>query len=159
MLLRRAGAKERAFEVRVDDRIPFLVGHLEQQVVANDARARDEDVEASELLDRELDHGVHLGAHAHIAGDRQGAYRVRHLASRCFVEVGDRDLRALGRQQTCRGGADPATASGDECDSVFELHSVSVSSATPPSLRGSEAPWRKPSFSATITWGRAKYES
>ena len=45
MLLRRPRAQERPLEVRVDDRVPVLVGHLEEQVVARDAGAGDQDVE------------------------------------------------------------------------------------------------------------------
>src|SRR5260370_341191 len=55
-------------------------------------------------------------------------------------QIRPRPPRALGRKQPRGGGADPAPAAGHKRNPILELHSVSVSSAVPPSLRGSEAP-------------------
>src|SRR5216684_3728163 len=143
----------------VDHEVPVFIGHLEQQVVANDPGAGHEHVEAAELLDGGLHHRFHLRPIADIASDSETADGARHLSGGRLVEVRYRHLRTFCRKQPRGGGADSAAPAGDQRHPVLEPHSVSVSNAVPPSLRGSEAPWRKPSFSPTITWGRAKYES
>ncbi len=99
--------------MRVDDRIPILVGHLEDQVVADDARARDQDVEPAELRDGSPDHRFDRRAVAHVARDTEAADRARDLASRRLVEIRHRHPGALGRQQPRRGGANPTPAAGD----------------------------------------------
>ena len=158
MLLRRPRAQERPLQVRVDDRVPVIVGHLVQQVVADDPRARHQHVDAAEFLDRAVDHRLHRLALGDVACDRQALDRVRNLARRRLVHVRDHELRSLAGEQLGGGGADSAAASGDQRDAVLEPHRVAESSAVPPSLRGSDAPSSRPS-TETITCGREKYES
>jgi hypothetical protein len=87
--------------VDVDDQVPVLVGHLEQQVVAGDAGVVDQDVDAAELLDDPGDRGVDRGGVADVGADAdvllvpgRGELRGRRRGSR-LVEVEDRDRRAL----------------------------------------------------------------
>ena len=159
MLLRRLRAEERAFQVSVDDKVPVVIRHLEQQVVADDPRARDQGVEPAEFLNSSLHHRLDLPAVAHIARDGEPADGARNLTCRRLVQVRHRDPGALGGKQRRRRGPDAAAATGDQRHLVLEPHWVSVSSAVPPSFRGSEAPCMNPSFSRTMTWGREKYES
>ena len=55
---RGARARERAAQVRVDDEVEVLVGHLPQHAVAQDAGVGDHDVEAAELAHRAGDERV-----------------------------------------------------------------------------------------------------
>ena len=144
--------------MRVDDRIPVLVGHLEQQVVADDAGARDEDVQMAQLLHRARDHRLHRVTRAHVACDRESADGLRHLARRSLIQIRHHHPRAFGRKKLSRRRADAARASRHDGDSILEPHVVVVSSAVPPSLRGSDAPTSR-SPAATITCGLEKYES
>ena len=45
-----------ALEVHVDDRVPLVLGEVHEHAVADDPRVVDEDVEATEVCDRLLDH-------------------------------------------------------------------------------------------------------
>ena len=50
----RVGAKW-PFQVHLDDRVPLLLGHVDEHPVAQDAGVVDEDVEVAEGLDRAVD--------------------------------------------------------------------------------------------------------
>jgi hypothetical protein len=87
VLLRRPRRQERPLQVRVDDRVPVFVGHLEDEVVADDARAGDKDVEPAELRHRAGHHRLDLRAIADIARDGETSDGVRDLARRRVVKV------------------------------------------------------------------------
>jgi hypothetical protein len=53
-----AGHRERTLEVRVDDRVPLLLGHVEDHAVAEDAGVVHDDVDASERLHSGVDNAL-----------------------------------------------------------------------------------------------------
>src|SRR4029077_7788365 len=152
-LLCRPGAKKGALEVGVDEGVPVLAVHLEQQVVPDDPRAGHQDVDSAELLDCAFHHLVDLPSIAHVAREGKTVDRPGHPLRRLFVRVGNGAPRPFGGKQTCCRRPDPAPGAGDERDPVLEPHAVSVSSAVPPSLRGSEAPSSLPPPTAATTCG------
>ena len=61
VLLRRARAEERASQMDIQHRVPVVVAHLEEQVIAQHARIVDEDVKLAKRLDGGRDgllHGI-----------------------------------------------------------------------------------------------------
>ena len=52
---RVAGGHEVALQVDVDDRVPLLLGHVDEHPVAQDAGVVDQDVEVAEGLDGGVD--------------------------------------------------------------------------------------------------------
>ena len=97
--------------------------HLVHEVVADDPRARDEDVEAAELGDRLRDRGLHLVALRDVARDLQ------RRAFAVEVEVGDRDLRALLGEPRRRRRADASRAACYQGDLAVEPHPISTSAS------------------------------
>ncbi len=133
---------ERALEVDVDDRVPLLLGHVDDHPVAQDPGVVDEDVELAEVVDRLLDQLARGGE----VGD-VGAVDDR-LAPECLdlphdvvgrtlvgarpvalrAEVVDDDLRALTRQMKRVLATDPAPSAGDDRNlPVQESHPFSCS--------------------------------
>src|SRR5205823_15084206 len=113
-------------------------------------------VQPSELRQRPADQRLDLLAGGDVARDGNGADGLSHLLGGPDVHVRDDDTGALAREQVRRRGADPTSSARDQRDAIGKPHFVSVSKAAPPSFRGSEAPDRYPSRSATITCGREK---
>ena len=111
----------------VDHEVPVVVGHLEQQVVPDDARAADEDVQPAELLDDSTDHALDLLPVRDVAGNGHAVDRCSHLLRRPGVHVRDHDPSALGREPLRRGGADAPSPARDQHDPIVEPHLVSVS--------------------------------
>ena len=72
-----AGEEERAAQVDVDHRVPLLVLHADDHVVAGDAGIVDQDVQPTPQLDDLVDHLVDAVAMGHVAGDRLGRCRRR----------------------------------------------------------------------------------
>ena len=100
--------------MRVDHRLPVVVGELVNQVVAEDSGARDEDVESPLRLGGEPDGSLNLGARGHIATHRTTADLPGCLLGCCEIEVRHDDICALRCEACCRRGADPICAAGDE---------------------------------------------
>ena len=75
LALRGARAQKRAPQMHRGDRVPILVGHLVDQIVAGDAGIVDEDVERAEPLGDLLDHRLDLGGYRDIGleADRRDA--------------------------------------------------------------------------------------
>src|SRR6476620_11381017 len=100
--------------MRVDDRVPVVVGHLEEHVVADDPGAGDEDVQGAALRHRRVDGRLdvlplrHVAAHGGPAERRGGLIRSR------LVEVRDDDRRPFVGEPLRRGGADPLRAARHE---------------------------------------------
>ena len=106
--------EERPAQVRVDHRVPVVVRHLVEQVVADDPGAGDEDVEPPRRR-RRLGHcRLDLLARGHVALHGATADRGRRLLRRCEIEVRDDDVGSLCGEPGRGGGADPARAAGDE---------------------------------------------
>ncbi len=130
--LRRAHREERASEVGRDHGLPVVVRHLVQEVVADDPRARHEDVQPSRLEGRR-DRGFDVLAGGDVAADRTASDPLRGLGGRGLVEVRDHDVRALRGEALGRRGADPLRAARDERGLTLEaLHRIilETSSAT-----------------------------
>ena len=91
------------------DQVPVVFGHLEQQVVANDARVVDEDDGGAELRN-DAGHGrVHLVCFGdiHTHAEAPAACRFDRRDRCCasgFVKVEDGDgIPVLGQSQGCSG--------------------------------------------------------
>ena len=67
-----AGEQERAPQVDVDHRVPLLVLHADDHVVAGDAGVVDQHVQLAPQLDDLIDHFADAVAVGHVAGDRFG---------------------------------------------------------------------------------------
>src|SRR5215510_5986689 len=99
--------------MHLDHRVPFLLVHVGEHAVAEDAGIVDENVELAEAIDRLLDHRLGPPSVADIMriGDRLAAGLldgVRHLACRRGIaasavdagtDVVDNDLRSMRREQ------------------------------------------------------------
>ena len=123
----------------VDDEVPIVVRHLVNQVVAEDAGAGDEDVEASVLLHGAVNQGFHRNPIRYVAGDRQRPLALTaDLRGDRFcgvvIEVGDYDLRVLGGEAHRRGCADPSSAAGDQCGAPFESSAHAISTSASPTV-------------------------
>ena len=144
--------------MRRDDCLPVVVGHLVDEVVADDPGAGDEDVEPSRLgrgRDRRLD----VRSQRHVATHRAPADPLRGLRRCSLVEVGDDDVRALGCEPLCRRGADALRAAGDErrlpCEAAQRIirttSSATHTGLSPPSRStvARTTPWSPPATSST----------
>ena len=123
----------------VDDEVPVRIGHLVNEVVAEDASAGDEDVQASELLHRTVHEGFHGMAIGHVAGD---GHRLPSLASdlrgdrfrRFRVKVGDHHHRVLGSEAHRRRCANPSSAAGDQGGPPIESSAHVMSTSASPTV-------------------------
>ena len=109
--LRRLGREERAAQVGGDHGVPVVVGHLVDEVVADDPGAGDEDVEAAVLLDRPRDRAPRLRRGRSRRSRAAGPARRRRRRGRR-----PRPSRPRTRSARRRRLADPAAAAGDERD-------------------------------------------
>ena len=111
-----------ALEVDGDDRVPLVLGHVEQGPVPEDARVVYEDVESAERFDREGDevagggpvgdvvtagHGP-AAAGPDLGADGFGRPAIGAVAVNGRAEVVDDDARPAGRQGERVGPADAA---------------------------------------------------
>src|SRR5207247_11241070 len=148
-----------SIHLRVYNGVPIDVRQNEEQVVADAARAANEHVQPAELADCARDHAIDLLSVGDIAGDGKTLDRPGDLLRFVEVHVGDDHLGPIPREPLGGRRPDAPAAARDEDDFVLEGHFVAVSNAAPPSFLGSDAPDRKPSRSATITWGWARCDS
>src|SRR5439155_10295161 len=134
--MRRSGARdvERAVEVHLDDRAPFLDRHIEEEAVAQDAGVIDHHIELSKRIDRGLDNPVGRFPLGDAVGVRDrraagGADLVDHLLRRAGVAAFAFHRGAdIVHQHACAGGgerereiaADAAARAGDERGFTFE---------------------------------------
>ena len=124
-------------QVHLDDRVEFLLGHVEAHLVAEDPGVADEHVEATEGLDRLVDHplGAAPARAVVVVRGRVATGRldlVDDLLCRRLVgpltcsraaEVVHDDLRALLREEQRLGAPDAAAGAGDHGDlAVEETH-------------------------------------
>ena len=107
------------------DRVPILVGHLVDQIVADDPGIVDQHIERAEPQHDLLDHRLDLGGDRDIGfdADRLDAVPGRDagggfLGARA-VEIGDRDHRAVLGEPLGRCLADAAGAAGHQRDASF----------------------------------------
>jgi hypothetical protein len=123
-----------ALEVDVDDRVPFLLGHVHDHPVPQDPGVVHQHVQVAERVDRGLDealgpfpvgHVVHVG-HALAA---HGLDLVDHLLRRRPVvagpvdvaaEVVDHDLGALGGEEQRVLAAEATSCTGDDGNAAVE---------------------------------------
>src|SRR3954454_17623197 len=126
VLLRGSRHQEGTTEVDPHDQVPVVVTHLEQEVVAGDARVVDEDVETAELAGDAIDGALHRGGVTDVAGeaDRAPAVGERQTAGSlgglAAVEVEDRHRRALLGEASGDAEPDPSCGSGDDGDAPVE---------------------------------------
>ena len=115
---RRRGTEhgERALEVRLDDRVPLGLGHVEEHALAQDAGDAHDAVDAAEGVDRAL-HDRRAALHRRdrvrvgdgvaargldLRDDLVGDVALRLVAVHRDAVVVDDDRRALGRAQRAR---------------------------------------------------------
>ena len=131
---RPAGGDEVALHVDLDDRVPLLLGHVDEHPVAQDAGVVDQHVEVAEGLDGAVDEalaalpvgdvvavGDGLAAHGlDLLDDLLRGGQVGPGAVLGAAEVVDHDLGALRREQQRVLAADPAPGSGDDGDAAVK---------------------------------------
>ena len=87
----------------------------------------DQDVDATELVDRGLHRGINLVFAGHVDGYADclrpvlAQFHGRRIGG-VLVQVGDDDVSAFARKHDGDFAADAARGAGDECDFVFQLH-------------------------------------
>ena len=121
---------ERALEVDGKHAVEVLLGHLQQQLVAGDARVVDEDVDAAEVLadpaegfldERKIGHVAFVGRGADAEGLRFGDRFGRALVR---AGVHDGDVGAVLGERDRDGRADAARTAGDDRRFAFEKHKL-----------------------------------
>src|ERR1035437_5447675 len=125
----RAG--EGAAHVRLDDRVEVLVGHLPEDLVAEDARVGAHDVDATEAVHRLLHESLRglRPAHGYDLGDGLGAavgQFLDGLLGDVGVDIVDDHGGPRLREGAGVGAADTATAAGDNGDLSVEIHGSSL---------------------------------
>src|SRR5216684_1413800 len=119
-----------------EDRVPVVVGHLEQQVVADHPRVVHQHGRLAKLLGHPLDRPRDLVALAHVGAHRERAATgvgdlLDRPRARGLVQVEDRHGHPVRGQPTRRGGTDAAGRAGHDRDSLCHVGS----------LLCSERPW------------------
>ena len=102
---------------------PVVDAHLEQQVVAQDARVVDEDGGGAQFVGDALDSGLdaRLVGHVTADGERVAAVSldgVHRCGTGSLVEVDDGNLQAVGGETLGDGRADAARGTGDDGGSL-----------------------------------------
>ena len=140
---RRARARERAAQVRPDDEVEVLVGHLPQHLVAQHARVGDHDVQPAELLTaRATSASARGGADGTGHGDRLAAARAPRSPRRRRVDVVDDHRRARGGERHRVGATEPAAAAGDDGD--LPVQSMALMRSTGTGTRRRARAWGRP---------------
>lgn len=109
-----AQSDEVSLEVDPDDGVPLVLRHRDEHPVAHETRVVDQDVEATELVERGRHHrgtGVPVGDVAD-RGNRLTSTRGDLLDDRCGGILGvvvHHDSRAVGRERQRVGTSDPLT--------------------------------------------------
>jgi hypothetical protein len=117
-----AGHQEGAAQVHVHHRVPVVGTHLEEKVVADDARVVDQDRDRSELGGGPLDGVTGGGLVGHVGSHRDGPTTglqdgVGSAGAACDVQVDDGDGDPLAGQPASGRGADSSGGSGDHGNS------------------------------------------
>ena len=127
---RRAGAEEDAAEIDGHDRVPVLLGRLEQRlgVGAGDRRVGDEDVQAAALA-RGRDETLDVGGARHVCLDVAAPFAqelagARAALARALHEVGRDHVRTLVGESQCDRAADAGAGPGDDRDPAVERASA-----------------------------------
>ena len=137
-----------SLEVDRDHGVPLLLGHVDEDAVAQDPGIVDEDVDRAERRDRGVDQtlGTLPVGDVVSVGDRLSALGAdlsrdflggRHVGARTVVggaEIIDHDLGAFRREQHSVLSPDPAARTGDDCDTSVESIHVIVLSIEPAPL-------------------------
>src|SRR6185295_17468467 len=120
-------------DVRAEHALDLGVRDLEEGLVRRlRGRVVHEDVEATELLERPLDHATAVSRIAEIAADRGGAAPGRLDEARrllgvgLLVEMRDQHIGALTRERDCDGAPDAAVATSHDGGEAFELAAPAV---------------------------------
>ena len=131
---RPSGRCEVALEVDGDDRVPLLLGHVDDHPVAQDAGVVDEDVEIAERLDRAVDQALRTLPVGDVVAvdDRFAAdgfdlvdnlLRRRDVGAGAVVgaaEVVDDDAGAFAGEEQRMLSSDSTACAGDDCNSAVK---------------------------------------
>jgi hypothetical protein len=121
------GAEKTAFEVDGDHGIPLVVAHSEEQVVPQDPRVVDQDVQAPEVLDDLGDRACDLIGPRDVAAHRDGVrpdvlHPLDRVPAAVLGQVQHRDPGpGLGQAYRLRR-ADPASRAGDQGHALLQCH-------------------------------------
>jgi hypothetical protein len=118
---RRPAHQERAPQVHAEHRVPVVLGHLEEQVVAEHARVVDQHGGRAELGGDLRDRGLDLIGLADVGagGDRAaagGGNRVDGVSAVALLQVEHGDRHPVGGKAARGGRADAPRATGDDGD-------------------------------------------
>src|SRR5579859_1718465 len=121
----RGNAVERALDVDVDHRVPFLGVGLGHGADGHDAGIVEEHVELAEVNDDRVHHRLDLRLVGYVEQIGLGLAALRGDFGDDGVELvlaprGDRHLRALGGEMARCLGADAGAATGDEDDLILD---------------------------------------
>ena len=130
---RALAAEEDAAQVDSHDRVPVLLGRLEQRlrIAAGDARVADHHVEPSVVLDRGRHEPVDVGCARHVGVEVQATVaeqlRGRFTAfARLAHDVADDDPRALVCEAESDCATDSRASARDDRHSVLQPHRPSM---------------------------------
>ena len=119
--------------MHVDDRVPFLLGHVGQHAVAQDAGVVDDDVQIAERLDRRVDQALRALPRRHTVavGDCLAAHALdllhdllgrAEIAARTVdrgAHVVDHHVGAVGREAEGVFAPDAPAGAGHDGDAPF----------------------------------------
>ena len=117
---RRLGAEKTALQVRVDDEIPLLLGHVEQTLPRLNTSVVDVDVQPAETLGHCREHLSHARRNADISldGKRVSTRRLKlrdcRVGQRRVEVVVDGNAASGPSELESNAFADPAIGAGDE---------------------------------------------
>jgi hypothetical protein len=115
------GHQEGTAQVHVDDGVPVVVGHREQQAVAQDPGVVDQDRRRTELGRDAVHRVAHLVRPGHVGGDADrasagGADGSDRLGGGLLGQVQDGDVPAVGGEPPSDRRTDPARGARDDRD-------------------------------------------
>src|SRR2546428_11452376 len=118
-----------ASQHHADEKIPLLFGKVLNRRHVLDPGVVDQNVEATEPVNRSLDELLGVLAPRDVRSLEQGfssdgLYRTNRRLPRWLAEVSDDNIRARLGQSYCDGFADPAARACDNCYTAIQAHDL-----------------------------------
>src|SRR5579875_4139276 len=124
MCLRGTAAQKCALEMYVDDGIPILIRHLKDQIITQNTRVIDQNIQLTKVAGRLVYRVLHHGSVRDITLYRQSLRpQALDLSGYTFaafnIDIRERDSCAFFCQTQSGGGSNASTGSCDECNTSF----------------------------------------